>query len=295
MAEKGKRAAALGIFDGVHLGHRRVVSIPAEMAEKGFIPSVFTFRSDTLAKKQGRSLEYIYTDENRERIIKSLGIKELFSEDFAGIRELSGEEFVRELLVKRLNTGIVVCGEDFRFGHNAACGAAELSQLGEKYGFEVIIVPEERIDGEKVSSRKIRQLLSEGAVCEASRLLGSGYTVYGEVVRGAQLGRTIGFPTVNQHFESGQLVPAYGVYVSSTTVGGRQYRSMTNIGVKPTVEYGGAPLAETYIDGFSGDLYGERLCVELIDFIRPERKLGSLEELQRQISADIAACHLKSL
>lgn len=294
MAEKGKRAAALGIFDGVHLGHRRVLDISVEMAENGFIPSVFTFRSDTLAEKQGRSLEYIYTDENRERIIKNLGIREIFSENFGSFKELSGEEFVREVLVKRLNIGIAVCGEDYRFGCGASCGAAELSQLGKKYGFDVIIAPEACIDGEKVSSRKIRQFLGEGAVREASRLLGSGYTVYGEVVCGAQLGRTIGFPTVNQLFEARQLVPAYGVYVSRTTVGGQRYRSMTNIGVKPTVEYGGAPLAETYIDGFSGDLYGERICVELTDFIRPERKLGSLEELQRQISADIAACHLKS-
>lgn len=294
MAEKGKRAAALGIFDGVHLGHRRVLKISAEMSEKGFIPSVFTFRSDTLAEKQGRSLKYIYTDENRERIIKNIGIRDIFSENFGSFKSLSGEEFVREVLVKRLNTGIAICGEDYRFGFGASCGAAELLQLGKKYGFDVMVAPEACIDGEKVSSRRIRQLLCEGKVCEASRFLGGSYTIFGEVVRGAQLGRTIGFPTVNQLFKADQLVPAYGVYVSRTTVMGRRYRSMTNIGVKPTVEYGGAPLAETYIDGFSGDLYGERLSVELIDFVRPEKKLGSLEELKRQISADIDVCAFKS-
>lgn len=290
MTYNGKRAAALGIFDGVHLGHRRVMEITANTAENGFAPSVFTFRSDTLRRKQGRSLEYIYTDKNKERIINALGINEIFSEDFSSLKELTGEEFVREILVKRLNTGIAVCGDDFRFGHDAVCGADDLVRLGKKYGFGTIIVPEERLDGERVSSGRIRELLHMGDVSGASVLLGECYSIFSEVVKGAQLGRTIGYPTVNQLFGEGQLVPAYGVYASTAVIDGKSFTAMTNIGIKPTVEYGGAPLAETYIHGFSGNLYGRSFPVELRKFIRPERKFSSLDELKNQINADIEQC-----
>lgn len=286
----GKRAVALGIFDGVHLGHRRVMKITADTADSGFLPSAFTFRSDTIRQKQGRSLEYIYTDENKKRIIGSLGINEVFSEDFSSLKGLSGEEFVREILLKRLNTGTAVCGGDFRFGHNAMCGADDLVRFGKDYGFAAIIVPEERLNGERVSSRCIRELLLDGDVKGASVLLGDCYSIFAEVVKGAQLGRTIGFPTINQLFGEGQLVPACGVYASTAVIDGKRFPAMTNIGVKPTVGYGGAPLAETYIHGFSGDLYGKCFPVELKKFIRPERKFGSLDELKNQINADVEQC-----
>ena len=290
MTYNGKRAVALGIFDGVHLGHRRVMEITAGTAENGFAPSAFTFRSNTIRRKQGRSLEYIYTDKNKERIINALDIKDVFSEDFGSLKGLSGEEFVREILVKRLNTGIAVCGDDFRFGHNAMCGADDLVRFGKEYGFDAIIVPEERMNGEKVSSRRIRELLLDGNMKDASVLLGDRYSIFTEVVKGAQLGRTIGFPTINQLFAVGQLVPACGVYASTALIDGKRFPAMTNIGVKPTVCYGGAPLAETYIHGFSGSLYGKCFPVELWEFIRPERKFGSLDELKNQINTDVEHC-----
>lgn len=277
-----KRAVALGIFDGVHLGHRAVM----KMTENNGIPAVFTFNNTSLRTKQGRMIEYIYTDVQKAAIIGSLGIKEIFSEDFSGLRDMSGEEFAREILAKRLNASSVSCGGDFRFGYRASCGIAELSELGRKYGFSVKIAEDVTVDGEIVSSNNIRRLLKDGDPERASRLLGGYYIVSGEIVHGRQIGRTLDFPTVNQLFCEGQLVPKFGVYASSVLIDARHYESVTNIGVKPTVGGEQAPLAETHIIGFSGDLYGRSLNVELRSFIRPEMRFDSLDELKEQIARD---------
>lgn len=284
---KGKRAVALGLFDGVHLGHRRVIGYPAELAEFGFVPSVFTFSNSTITEKQGRGLEYIYTDAQKGLIMGELGIKEIFSEDFNALKGMSGDEFVREILVRRLNTGYVVCGSDFKFGRNASCGVRELYALGQEYGFGVEIAEDVKADGENVSSKRIRELLKNGGAEAANRLLGDRYRIDGEAVHGRQLGRTIGFPTVNQPFGRGQLVPRHGVYRSEVDVDGIIYGSITDIGVKPTVGSGNSPLAETHIPGFSGDLYGRLLTVRISEFIREEKKFSSVEELKMQIADDI--------
>ena len=163
----------------------------------------------------------------------------------------------------------------------------ELKSFGERFGFRVETVEDVVCGGEKVSSTLIRRLLAEGSTERANTLLGSPYTIMKTVSRGAQLGRTIGFPTANQLFDAGQLVPRYGVYASSTVIDGKSYLSMTDIGMKPTVDYGGTPLAETYIHGFSGDLYGSPLRVSLLRFIRPEMKFSSLDELKEQIDRDV--------
>ncbi|MBQ3948511.1 MAG: riboflavin biosynthesis protein RibF, partial [Ruminococcus sp.] len=132
-----KRAVALGLFDGVHLGHRAVIKKPAELKENGFIPAVFTFDNTSLVRKQGRSIEYIYTDSYKHRLIRSLGIEEVFSEDFQSLKSLSGEEFAEEILCRQMRAAHVCCGNDFRFGKNAACGAQELIGFGKRFGFEV--------------------------------------------------------------------------------------------------------------------------------------------------------------
>ncbi len=286
MAEK--KAVALGLFDGVHLGHRAVISRPVSMAAQGLVPGVFTFRNTTLAYKQGRSIEYIYTDSYKERLVRRLGISEVFSEDFRELRELSGEEFARDILSRRLDAACVVCGTDFRFGRNASCGINELAELGKKYGFAAEVADDVIADGENISSKRIRALLREGSPEKAALLLGEKYTVSGETVYGNQIGRTIDFPTVNQLFEEGQLVPKCGVYSSSVAIDGTEYRAVTNIGVKPTIAGERSPLAETHILGFSGDLYGRYLEVRLNSFIRPEQKFSSLEELRSQIQQDIS-------
>ena len=191
------------------------------------------------------------------------------------------------VLAGRLNAVKVVCGPDFRFGRGAAGNVDSLRKYGAKYGFEVSTVDPVVVDGNVVSSSRIRELLSEGDVKKANALLGYRYKIKRSVEDGNHIGRTIDFPTINQSFEEGQLIPAYGVYATSVVIDGKQYDAITNIGVKPTVEKDCRPLAETHILGFSGDLYGKTLEVSFSDFLRPERKFDSLDALKNQIKTDI--------
>lgn len=271
-----KTAVALGIFDGLHHGHRAVLSEALSMES----PAVFTFRTESIKRKHGKPFEYIFTNSRKLELLAGMGVKYVFSPDFDDVKSMSGEEFVSEILVKKMNAGLVVCGENFRFGKAAKCGADELLQFGIKYGFEVKIIG---LDG--FSSEKYRRLLREGNVEELYKN-SDAYILSAEVATGNQIGRTIDFPTINQPFAENQLVPRFGVYYTTALVGGSIYPSVTNIGVKPTVEENIKPLAETHILGFSGDLYGRCVDVAFRRFIRNEKKFASVEELKIQIDAD---------
>ncbi|WP_297961751.1 riboflavin biosynthesis protein RibF [uncultured Ruminococcus sp.] len=281
-----RTAAALGLFDGVHLGHRAVLAAAAEQKARGLVPCAFTFPPESTAEKGAAG--YIYSSSEKSFIMtERCGIERIFSPPFADVCGMDGDTFAREVLRGEMRAEFVCCGNDFRFGRGASCGIAELRGFGAEYGFEVLAVDDVLCGGERVSSTLIRSLLEKGETERANEFLGEPYIIMKKVSRGAQLGRTIGFPTANQIFDRGQLVPRYGVYASAAVVDGKRYPSVTDIGMKPTVDYGGAPLAETYIHGFSGDLYGSPLRVELIGFIRPEMRFGSIEELKAQIKEDM--------
>ena len=283
--EKVRTAAALGLFDGVHRGHRAVLELAAKQTGKGLLPVVFTFDPEyALSKKSGGG--FIYGSEYKNKLLSDLGFRDVYSVSFGDICAMEGVEFAEAVLKQRLNAEVVCCGEDFRFGKGASCGIEELVSFGEKLGFSVIAAGEVSIDGTAVSSGTIRKCLLEGEISKANEFLGRAYAIEREVVHGAHLGNTIGFPTINQLFEPGQLVPKYGVYVSRTYVGDTGYPSVTDIGIKPTVDYGGAPLAETHIIGFSGDLYSRTVRTELVDFIRPEMRFDSVSALRERITED---------
>lgn len=280
--EKRKSAVALGLFDGIHLGHRTVLNIAVESR---LVPSVFTFNPDAVAGKSNAG--YIYDKSEKSKILSEYGIEQIYSVDFSDVCDMNGEEFVKNILIGKLNADFVCCGNNFRFGKSASCGVAELCDMGRKYGFEVRIADDVMYEGETVSSTAVRNLLLNGDIVRAWQFLGEPYTINKEVVHGAELGRTIGFPTINQLFSKGQLVPKYGVYAGAVLIDGKYYKAITNIGMKPTVNYGGMPLAETHIIGFSGDLYGKNIEVMLIDFIRPEKKFSSVDKLKNQIADDM--------
>lgn len=280
---------ALGLFDGVHLGHRRVLEAARRGADRGLIPGVFTFEAESAARKGTGG--YLYDSALREHILRQeCGITRIECVPFGEICTMSGEQFARELLHGTLGARHAVCGRDFRFGAGAACGVRELEQFGRALGFTVEAVEDVQKDGRTVSSSAVRALLLEGQPDKAAALLGAPYRIRREAVHGAALGRTIGFPTVNQPFAPGQLVPAFGVYAAMGLAEGVWYPALTNIGKKPTVAYTGAPLAETFLDGFSGDLYGKTVEVRLLRFLRPEQKFAGLSELTDQMHRDLAAC-----
>jgi riboflavin kinase/FMN adenylyltransferase len=286
-----RTSLALGLFDGVHLGHRAVINAALAQRENGLSASVFTFEPECVLRKNGGASGYIYTSTEKERILRDLiGVDEIVSPPFESFCRLTGEEFAQEILSRKLGAAHVCCGEDFRFGRNAAWDAQELMSFGRRFGFEVEVVGAVGYGGSIVSSSRIRELLLEGDIPAANSLLGSDYFINAAVTDGNHIGRTIGFPTINQQFAEGQLVPGYGVYSTVTNVDGTMLPSVTNVGVKPTIEGARRPLAETHIIGYSGDLYGKTAEVSFRRFIRPETRFSSLDELRAQIAADIEKC-----
>ena len=283
-----KRAVALGLFDGIHLGHRAVLDLALKQEKNGLQPAVFTFNPVAVLRKSSGQDGYIYPHIHKYKMLSEYGfLCNIYSADFEEICDMSGEEFSENVLVKKLNAGIVCCGNSFRFGKNASCGVEELKSFGKKYGFDVQIAEPVKIDGITVSSGEIRRCLVNGEIEKANTLLGEPYNIYTTVVHGNEIGRTINFPTINQNYSEGQLVLKYGVYFTTTYIDDIKYKSITNIGVKPTIAGKRTPLAETYILDFSGDLYNKNIRVDFNKFIRPEKKFSSVEELRKQISADI--------
>lgn len=281
-----RTAVALGYFDGLHLGHMGVIG--AAMAQKELAPAVFTFNCDTTLPKF-RGPEDIISFENKRELMERIGVKYLFAPDYAEVCTLTDEEFVKSILIDRLNAGFACCGRSFRFG-KGGCGTPErLAEIGAKYGMRTEIVQDVCLDGQVISSTRIREHIRRGEIEQANRLLGYELWYRLPVVRGNEIGRTISFPTINQVIPDTNIIPKYGVYKSIVEVGGKQYKGVTNIGVKPTVQHrndGTGAVMETHIIGFDGDLYGQNIAVALVRYIRPEVKFSGLEELKQQISRD---------
>lgn len=278
-------AAALGMFDGVHLGHRRVIK---EAKSLGAC-HVVTFASETMPEKQGHSIKYIYHDEQKKRLLTACGADAVFALPFGEFQNLDGEAFCKQILREQLHVHHVVCGEDFRFGKRAGCNADDLVRIGQRLGFHVLLVPKIKdADGLPVSSSHVRFLLESGQLTRANQLLGADYQILTQVVTGQRLGaKLFGVPTANQHFEPWQCVPRRGVYASFAEINDIWVPAITNIGVRPTVSGGNEPVAETHLIGFSGDLVGSLLPVTLCRFMRPERRFDSVEELTVQMQRDI--------
>lgn len=286
-------AIALGIFDGVHLGHKAVIGEALKYKSMGLKTGIFTFSAEDMRIKQGRELHYILDNNSKLNMLKSMGVDTILCPKFNDVKNMSGLEFAKDILSNRMHAKVVVCGQRFRFGKGATCDYNDLIDYGKTFGFTVKVMQSIASNGGIVSSSKIRTLLSEGNVKEANALLGYNYYINKLVVHGTQIGRTINVPTINQLFGERQVIAKFGVYRSITTIDGIEYPSMTNVGVKPTVTNEGVPVAETHIIGYSGDLYNRVVKVSLYDYVRPEHKFNSIEELKQAIYNDIAVCSCK--
>ncbi|MCL2088156.1 MAG: riboflavin biosynthesis protein RibF [Oscillospiraceae bacterium] len=279
-------AVALGLFDGLHLGHRAVLARAIECSVKyRLVPAVMTFIVNGSAPDSKGKMEQIMSDNLKSQMIREFGIKKLLTPHFDQIRNMSPEDFAGEYIMGRLGAGAIVCGADFRFGRNAAGDADTLRRLCG--GVAIDIVEPVLQDGDVISSTRIRRLIAAGNIENANRLLGYDYTFDGLVIRGNGVGRRLGLPTINQRFPSGNLIPKYGVYASQVNISGKIYAGITNIGVKPTVTRDGDPLAETYIIDQNMDLYNTNPRISLQRFIREERRFNSVDELRAAIAKDI--------
>jgi len=285
--QPGSAAVALGFFDGLHLGHMAVIRETVRQAKiNGLTPCVFTFTT-LRGGPSPKDCETLVSQRISEQILAAEGIREIIRPAFSAFGDLSPAKFVRDILIGSFGAASVICGEDYRFGKNASGNAETLSELcGGDANVTVIPSVWTDIGGEvPISSSIIRALLREGDVRKAAKLLGRPFSIDFTVTGGRRLGRTLGAPTINQHFPDSFIKPKFGVYASVSHVDGSRFSSVTNVGIKPTVG-SDAVLAETYIHGFSGDLYGQDIQVDLLAFIRPEQKFESVDQLKSQILLD---------
>ncbi|MDR0197790.1 MAG: riboflavin biosynthesis protein RibF [Oscillospiraceae bacterium] len=285
-----KASVALGMFDGLHLGHIEVIK--AAMDIPGLIPSVFTFGGTGAKFPDSRAPGNIMTTQTKFALLKGMGIKTICAPEFESVNNLSAEEFADEILVDRMNAAHVSCGWNFRFSKNAAADANDLKRLCAARKIDVTVIPPIIIDGVPVNSTAIRALIKEGNVIAANKMLGRKLMYELPVTEGSKLARKLGAPTINQIIPDDCVTPKFGVYRSDVSVDVICYSAVTNIGVKPTIGGGvSKPIMETHIPGFNMEIYGQVVKTELLDFIRPEKKFDSVDELRKQIRIDITgAC-----
>lgn len=296
--EEGRAVAAIGNFDGVHRGHRRLIKETIAFARKlNGVPAALVFEPHPRRFFRPEDPPFLLTTpERREALLKEAGARKVLTLRFdAALASMTPEAFVRDVLVGQFDLSGVVTGTEFRFGKGRAGDAEGLKSLCEAAGVAVNLV-EPSLDGasgEKVSSSAVRAALREGDVRAAAVMLGRPWAASGVVLSGQRLGRTLGFPTAN--ISLGELIePRRGVYAVMASFDGRILPGVANFGRRPTVG-SSAPLLETHIFDFDGELYGKTIDVALVDFIRDERKFAGLDELKRQIAADCrAARHLIS-
>lgn len=293
-------AVALGNFDGVHRGHQALIGEAARHAAALGVPlGVVAFEPHPQEFFHPESAHFRLTPFRiKARLIADLGADVMFALTFdAAMAKKSAQEFVLDVLVHGLGVACVVVGSDFRFGKGRAGDVAVLAYMGEMEGFgvvrfEPVTAKTGGAAGGKISSTRIRDALKAGRPEEAAALLGHWWTIESHVEHGDKRGRVIGFPTVNMRWE-GSLAPAFGVYAVRAILmdgdnPGPRYDGVANFGIRPMFEIP-APLLETYLFDFSGDLYGKHMAVELVAYLRPEAKFDSLETLKVQIARDIAA------
>ena len=283
---KEKIIYALGYFDGVHLGHMALLDACRELAEKsGCKWGVVTFlgHPDTLV--QGKTPGLINTDRDRKKLLCQLHTDTILELPFDEmLMAMPWQDFL-SMLVKDHHAAGFVCGSDFRFGKGGTGTADLLNRFCREQNLTCYTVEQQHLDGVRISSTHIRNLLEQGNMEEAGRFLGHPHFLSGTVVTGKQLGRTIGVPTANLLYPSELIKLPYGVYACQVEADGKTYAAVTNIGTRPTVSGEGVTV-ESWLLDFSGDLYGVELKISFIKHLRPEHKFPNLSDLQKQIQKD---------
>ena len=272
---------ALGTFDGLHLGHKAVIT--AEKTEYQRKLALMFTKHPQLSLK-GEAPGALITPEKEKEILSGWGVTAEYV-DFSQICNLTPEAFVDDILIKKFNASSVACGFNYRFGKDASGDAKALLRLCAEREIKVTVVDAVEYENETVSSTRIRQALREGRMKDVKNMLGRYFSYDFLVVHGDERGRVLGSPTINQFFDEDFAVPQFGVYASFTVVDGKKYPSVTNIGVRPTFK-NSEKRSETNIIGFDGDLYGKHPEVFIVEKMREEMKFSSLDELKSQIDKD---------
>ncbi len=282
-----KTAVTIGKFDGLHKGHQKLMESLKKVSGADLKTVLFTFDISPAAFVNKSDKKLLMTNKERIDFVKEAEVDYLVLYPFTeAVRCMSGEEFVRRILVEELHAEYIVVGEDFKFGHNRSGNVELLQSLAAECGYKLIVEKKVKNSiGEEISSTLVRKLVSEGRMEESTECLGRYYSVSGEIIHGNRMGTSFGIPTINQKPSFEKLLPPFGVYVSCVELDGKTYGGITNIGCKPTVGQNDVGV-ETFLFNFDGDIYGDYAVTSLLKFVRPERKFDSIEELTAQINQD---------
>lgn len=281
-------AVTLGKFDGLHKGHQKLIHKIVDLKKDGYTSVMFTFMFHPSTLFSNKEIDLIYTEEEKRIKLEQSGLDVMISYPFTNeTASMEAEDFVKDVLVDRIDAKVIVVGDDFHFGHNRRGDVALLKELSKKYGYEVISYEKVNFHDEVVGSTSIRHEIEQGNMELANELLGRPYSIIGEVLHGRKIGRTLGVPTTNLIPSSDKLLPPNGVYASRTIIDGKSYEGVTSIGYKPTVGADKSRGVETFIFDYDADLYGKIIEVEIYGFERGEVKFDSLDELKEQMQKDI--------
>ncbi len=279
----------IGTFDGVHIGHQKILKHVVDIAKKQRLKSIVLtlFPHPRMVLQKEDSIKLLNSINERIDLLKSIGIDEVvvktFTKDFAN---LSAKDYVTEVLVNELNAKQIVIGYDHRFGKNRSANIDDLKQLGGVFDFKVNEIPAEDIDSVTVSSTKIRNALQKGNVALANTYLGYDYFITGKVVKGKSLGRTLGFPTANLRINADyKLIPKDGVYVIYSLINHQKYYGMMNIGTNPTIDDKGRSI-EVHLFDFEDNIYDQELTIYMIKRLRDEKRFASIDLLKNQLITD---------
>lgn len=280
----------MGKFDGIHIGHRRLLEEILYQKSKGLAACVFTFDPSPAALFGQAEEKALTTREEKRLLFERMGVDILV--EFPLTQETAAmppKVFGEDVLARRMQACFIAAGKDVTFGAGGLGGGALLERMGERLGYAVKLIDKVCLEGREVSSSRVREQVEAGRMELAQRLLGMPYLVAGKVAQGNRLGRTLGFPTLNLLPPSQKLLPPRGVYFSKVRCGAGQYRGVTNVGCKPTVSSDSAAGVETYLYDFDREVYGEDVEVYLLAFRRPERKFADLDALRAALKEDAAA------
>lgn len=285
---RGKTAVAIGKFDGVHRGHRELLRRILAQKEKGMDSVVLTFAPAPEVFFGFGDKKELTPREEKEELFARMGVDILvYFPMNPQTAAISPENFIQDILVKGLHMGYLCAGLDLTFGDGGMGKGDLLERLSEKYRYEAEIIPKLTCGDREISSSLIREEVERGNLSLAARMLGRNYEIEGMVTEGKRLGRTIGCPTANLIPAAGKILPPCGVYYVRVQAGGHQYSGISNIGYKPTVSEEGMLGVETYLYGFAGNLYGEKIRVAFLEYKRAERKMSGIEELKAVMAQDI--------
>ncbi|MFZ5352029.1 MAG: bifunctional riboflavin kinase/FAD synthetase [Bacillota bacterium] len=279
---------ALGSFDGVHVGHQKLIEILKNCSKAyGAKSMLYTFnKHPRKLTMPGKPIYFITDNKKRAEILNGLSLDILFLEEFENVMGMSSEQFVKNILIEKFGVKCVVIGYNYRFGFKGEGNADDMSELGRKYGFKVEVVPAVEIDGHVVSSSLIRHIIRAGNVDKIQQYLGRDYSISGRVIYGKQNGTSMGIRTANLELREDMTLPHTGVYITETLVDGEYFKSLTNIGYNPTFD-GEKLSVESHLIGYENELYNKEIEIFFIKRLRDEIRFSRIEDLVSQIRSDI--------